>query len=141
MTTAAPSPSPSIPSTSGKNGRPLKKRRTLPPPAGPSHHSHSAADLPENLTHTSQAALPESGLAHDPITIAQEAGEEAGWPGYPGLSDDEVFRRVTAPRQIEGVEGWGIPDVAREVDPALQVSRVIRYSLAEAIGRRWARLA
>ena len=105
------------------NGRPSKKRRTSPTSSSAKDHSIPSKPLPQNLTHTSQSSLPTSELAHEPVAVAEEAAEVAGWPGYPGLSDDEVFRLVTAPRQIEGLEDWGIPRARpqEDVDPALQV--------------------
>jgi hypothetical protein len=69
--------------------------------------------------------LPSSALASDTIAAAAaEDADESGWPGYPGLSDDEVFRLVTTPRDIEGLRDWGIPETRpqAEVNPALQVS-------------------
>jgi hypothetical protein len=100
------------------------KRRRISPSPTQSSRDAPPPDLPQNLTHTAQSALPASVLASEPITLAEEAGEAEGWPGYPGMSDDEVFRMVSRPQEILGVDDWGIPG---EVDPvecgeALKVS-------------------
>lgn len=51
--------------------------------------------------------------------MEEEEGEENGWKGYPGMSDDEVFKIVSRPEGWglgdEGQEGMGIPE---EVDPS-----------------------
>jgi hypothetical protein len=122
----------SIDDTSTSNGRPSKKRRTSPTLSSTKDHSAPSKPLPQNLTHTSQSSLPTSELAHKPVAVAEEAAEVAGWPGFPGLSDDEVFRLVTAPRQIEGLEDWGIPEARpqEDVDPALQVCGLLTGSRA-----------
>ena len=113
-----PAPSPTIPTgTSAKRRRTSKSLDKSEAPA-------PSLDLPQNLTHTAQSSLPESVLASDPVTTAEEAGEEDGWPGYPGWSDEEVFRRVSRPDEIPGQENWGIPDEvdAGECDDSLKVS-------------------
>ncbi|KAI9636614.1 HCNGP-like protein-domain-containing protein [Dioszegia hungarica] len=103
-----PAPSPTIPT-----GTSAKRRRTSES-LDKSEAPAPSLDLPQNLTHTAQSSLPASVLASDPVTTAEEAGEEDGWPGYPGWSDEEVFRRVSRPDEIPGLENWGIP---AEVDP------------------------
>jgi hypothetical protein len=99
--------------------RPVPKMPQSPPRVNvdaPAPFSTSATQaisglpLPENLTHTSQAALPVSELATEPV-----AEDIAGWgPGFEGMTEEEVFRLATLPKDIEGVDNWGIPD---EVDP------------------------
>ncbi|KAK6904502.1 hypothetical protein I204_06895 [Kwoniella mangroviensis CBS 8886] len=59
--------------------------------------------VPENLTHTAQSHLPSSRK------ISTRWGAD-----FEGLSDDEIFKIVTMPDDIEGVDDWGIPP---EVDP------------------------
>ena len=60
---------------------------------------------PENLTHTAQNDLSESQLAEEPVARGPELG---------GVSEDELFGKAIRPREIEGLEDWGIPE---EVDP------------------------
>jgi hypothetical protein len=61
--------------------------------------------------------------------VAETAGEEGGFPGFAGMSEAEVFRFATRPREIPGTVDWGIPP---EVDPAeaSDVLKVIMVSLS-----------
>ena len=81
-------------------------------------------DLPENLTHTAQAALPKSTLADEPVSLDEKAAEENGFGAlYAGMTDQEVFDAVTRPDGIAGLEDWGIPPAAdpSECSPQLKV--------------------
>ena len=87
----------------------IKLARTASPSAG---KAQPRQEEDENLTHTAQADLSTSVLA-DEIVARMPTGV-AGGTGSGGMSEEEAFRTVTRPAEIEGLENWGIPD---EVDP------------------------
>lgn len=92
---ASPAPAPAPPTIA-----PIAPGSTHRPPhphPSPSP-SPSPSPLPENLTHTAQSRLPQSDLSSNPVTVAEASAEQVGFPGYEGLTDEEVFRAVTRPR-------------------------------------------
>ncbi|RSH95463.1 hypothetical protein EHS25_000555 [Saitozyma podzolica] len=126
------SPAPAPPPTTGIN-----RSNHRPPHVSHPPPSASPSPLPENLTHTAQSRLPQSDLSSNPVTVAEASAEQVGFPGYEGLTDEEVFRAVTRPRArpvgpktrasagagagagaagtaLTQEEDWGIPP---EVDP------------------------
>ena len=68
--------------------------------------------------------MPASELSKETVALEEETGEQVGWPGYPGLSDEEVFKLVTMPDAVDDVDDWGIPAEVppEETSDALQVS-------------------
>lgn len=87
----------------------------------PTHPTRNETSQPENLTHTSQSALETSEISQEPVIQAEQAlehgissGNGLGKGAYEGMSEEEIFRMVTKPPEIEGKLDWGIPP---EVDP------------------------
>jgi len=81
-------------------------------------------DLPENLTHTAQVALPKSDLAKEPPALEEKEMEDNGFgPMYAGMTEQEVFDAVTRPDDIPGMPNWGIPPPVdtKECSPQLKV--------------------
>lgn len=96
-------------SSTSTSNQPTNQRQSRP---------KSKSNLPENLTHTSQSQLQSSELAQEPVAIAvaESTGESSRWgEGYGGMTDEEVFKAVIRPEEVDGLEDWGIP---RGVDPA-----------------------
>ncbi|WVW79146.1 hypothetical protein I302_101112 [Kwoniella bestiolae CBS 10118] len=84
--------------------RPRRSSPTLPSSVSGSSTPRST-QLPENLTHTAQSQLPSTS-----------AGQSSRWGvDFAELSEDEIFKLVTLPDEVEGVDNWGIPP---EVDPS-----------------------
>ncbi|KAK8843509.1 hypothetical protein IAR55_007169 [Kwoniella newhampshirensis] len=91
--------------------RPTKRPRRTPPISS-SSSSTKSTHLPENLTHTAQSDLAESELA---TSVQADTNSSSKFGAvFDGLTEDEVFKIVTMPRELEGVDDWGIPP---EVDP------------------------
>ena len=68
----------------------------------------------ENLNHIPQA---------DPLDTVKEGTQPPVKSQYDGMTEQEIFKIVTRPEEIEGVEDWGIPPAAdpKFCDPKLKV--------------------
>ncbi len=83
--------------------------------------------LPENLTHTAQSDLSASELADDPVAQPSRLPDRGDLGETE--TEEETFRRINRPPEVDGLENWGIPE---EVDPS-EASPALTVGLASSL--------
>ncbi|ORX38982.1 HCNGP-like protein-domain-containing protein [Kockovaella imperatae] len=132
-----PAAGPSRPRNDSSLGQSQRPRHSSP---SSSHHEgvrnakRRRSKSPENLTHTSQAHLAHSALAASDVAV-YERNMEARLEAEAEMTEEEMFRRVTRPPDIDGLEDWGIPP---EVDPG-ECSTQLRDKVAQFLDLKYSR--
>lgn len=92
---------------------PPKRARISPPPSAPRSTTQAQSAQSSQSTESRNGSKGKS--RQDAIEI-DDNEENVGTDPMRGLSEDEIFARVSRPENIPGLENWGIPPA---VDPDL----------------------